>query len=119
MLQSSVQELVDWMYESTDDEDMTILLSTYLIGQGESTLEETADEAMTNWRREGEMNHYKHLIEETDRLGWDCLVEGKGSTKWIEYARDRLKETGNPMSPESWTKGLMDRLLSITHQQWV
>ena len=23
------------------------------------------------------------------------------------------------MSPETWTKGLMDRLLRITHQQWI
>ena len=101
MLQSSVQELVDWMYESTDDEDMTMLLSTYLMGQQESTLAETAEETMTNWRREGAVNNYEQLIEETDRLGWDCLVEGRVSKKWIEYARDRLKETGNPMSPES------------------
>ena len=26
MLQSSVQELLDWMYESTDDEEMTMVL---------------------------------------------------------------------------------------------
>ena len=59
--------------------------------QGESTLEETADARMTNWRREDGNNHYKQLIEETDRLGWDCLVEGRVSIKWIEYAKDRFK----------------------------
>ena len=74
MLQSSVQELVDWMYESTEDEEMTTIVSTYLMEQGESTLEETADEAWTTWCREDETDSYKNLIEETDRLGWDCLV---------------------------------------------
>ena len=100
MLQSSLQESVDWMYESTEDEEMTNVISTYLMEQGESTLEETADEVWTTWRREDETDSYKNLIEETDRLGWDCLIEGRVSTKWIDYARDRLKKTGNPMSPE-------------------
>ena len=80
---------------------------------------ETADDVWTSWRRADTTGEYTELIEETDRLGWDCLIEGRVSTKWIEYARKRLKETGNPMSPESWTKGLMDRLLKITHQQWI
>ena len=119
MLHSSVQELVDWMYESTEDEEMTEVMSTYLMEQGESTMEETADDVWASWRRADATGEYTNLIEETDRLGWDCLTEGRVSTKWIEYARKRLKETGNPMSPERWTKGLMDRLLKITHQQWI
>ena len=57
------------MYESTEDEEMTTVISTYLMEQGESTLEETADEAWTTWRREDETGTYKNLIEETDRLG--------------------------------------------------
>ena len=48
MLQSSVQELVDWMYDSTNDEEMTMVLSSYLMKQGESTLEEAADANMRN-----------------------------------------------------------------------
>ena len=82
-------------------------------------MEETADETWTSWRREDDTDNYRNLIEETDRLGWDCLLEGRVSTKWIEYARGRLEKTKNPMSPERWTKGLMDRLLKITHQQWI
>ena len=57
--------------------------------------------------------------EETDRLGWDCLVEKRVSSQWVEYAKDRLSKTGNPMSPEGWTKRLMDSLLKVTHQQWL
>ena len=35
MLHSSVKELVDWMYETTDDHDTEISMSKYLMSQGE------------------------------------------------------------------------------------
>ena len=60
MLQSSVQELVNWMFESTDDEEMTSAISTYLMIQGETTLGEAADATINNWRC-NENDQYKHL----------------------------------------------------------
>jgi len=60
MFQSSVQELVNWMFESTDDEEMTSAISTYLMIQGETTLGEAADATINNWRC-NENDQYKHL----------------------------------------------------------
>ena len=40
MLHSSVGELVDWVYETTDDYDMVRPLSKYLMAQGEITFED-------------------------------------------------------------------------------
>ena len=44
MLHSSVGELVDWVYETTDDYDMTMSLSQYLMAQGEITFEDAMPE---------------------------------------------------------------------------
>ena len=106
------------MYESTEDEEMTEVMSTYLMEQGESTMAETADDVWASWRRADATGEYTELIEETDRLGWDCLTEGRVSTKWIKYARKRLKETGNPMSPERWTTAGFAVRVSYTKNQF-
>ena len=39
-LHSSVRELVDWVYETSDDYDMAMSLSSYRMSQGELTFEE-------------------------------------------------------------------------------
>ena len=111
MLQSSVQELVDWMYESTDDEEMASAISDYLMHQGEITLGEVAD----NNIRAGPVRATNRRDGQT-RMGFS---EGRVSSQWVKYASDRLGENGNPMSPEGWTRKLMDKLLKTTHQQWI
>ena len=35
ILRSSVGELIDWMYETTDDYDMATSMSKYMMSQGE------------------------------------------------------------------------------------
>ena len=95
---------------------MPTVVSTYLMAQGELTFEETVHNvngALVESDVAGQ------LIHETDRLGWDCLLEGRVSAQWIAYAKYWLTQTSNPMSPEGWTRRLMDRLLRITHQQWI
>ena len=44
MLRSSVGELMDWVCDMTDDYDMEISLSKYLLSQGEIIFEETGYE---------------------------------------------------------------------------
>ena len=43
MLHSSVGELVDWVYDTTDDYDMAMSLSKYLMSQGEFTIEDVKE----------------------------------------------------------------------------
>ena len=62
-------------------------------------------------------NNCLQLARETDSLGWECLLEGRVSQQWLSLARADLSETSNPMSPESWTRCFIDRLLQVTHQQ--
>ena len=46
-------------------------------------------------------------------------MEGNVSQQWILFATTGLKNTGNPMSPEGWTRRFMDKLIQTTHQQWI
>ena len=116
MLRSSVGELVYWMYQMTDDYDMATSMSKYLMSQGELIFGEDRCEPSS---APDESCDWTQLVNEIDSLGWDCLLEGKVSKQWISFAREGLKRTGNPMSPEGWTTRFIDKLIQITHQQWI
>jgi hypothetical protein len=116
MLHSSVGELVNWVYETTDDYDMAMSLSRYLMSQGDLTFQDAGPDSSSATE-----DHcvWTQLVKETDGLGWDCLLEGKVSKQWILFARTSLERTGNPMSPEGWTRRFINKLIQITHQQWI
>lgn len=116
MFRSSIQDLVEWMYDTTEDDDMTELVSTYLMSQGKATFGDTANSIR---RTVAESENTKQLVQETDNLGWDCLLEGRVSTKWVNYAKSRLSASGNPMSPEGWMRRFIDKLMKVTLQQWI
>ena len=108
MLHSSVGELVDWVYETMDDYDMTMSLSKYLMSQGELTLEEARYEPSSAPK---DSCDWTQLVKETVSLGWDCLLEGRVSKQWILFARSGLKIIGNSMSLEGWPRRFIDKLI--------
>ena len=59
------------------------------------------------------------MVKEIDGLGWDCVLEGKVSKQWILFARTRRERTGTPMSREGQHRRFIDKLIQITHQQWI
>ena len=104
------------MYETADDYAIATSMSKYLMSQGERIFGEDGSKPSSAPDESGD---WTQRIEATTGLGWDCLLEGKLSTQWISFARAGLKRTGNPMSPEGWTSCFIDKLIRITHQQWI
>ena len=74
MLHNSVRELVDWVYETTNDYEMATSLSRYLMAQGELTFEDAVPESNNVLK---DPHAWTQLVKETASLGWDCLLEGK------------------------------------------
>ena len=68
------------MYETTDDYGMEMSLSKYLMAQGEITFEDAMPEIDCVL---DDPYAWTQLVKETDRLGWDCFLEGKVSQQWI------------------------------------
>ena len=54
-----------------------------------------------------------------DRLGWDNLVEGRIPTIYVEHRRMHLASIKTTMTAKRWAKGLITRLLQMTHKQWL
>ena len=114
ILRSSVGELIDWIYTTTDDYAMATSMSKYLMSQGELAFGQDICEPGSAPDKPSEGTQ---LFEESNNLGWYCLLEGKVSTQWISLARIGLKRTANPMSLEGWIRRFIDKLFWITHQQ--
>ena len=83
ILRHSVKEIVDWMEETTNNSEMTYALSCYLISLGEITFKEASRKMCCE-----EQEKWSSLINDTNKLKWGCLLEGRLSKLWIEFAKD-------------------------------
>ena len=54
-----------------------------------------------------------------DWLGWDCFLEGRLCALWVEHRARHIKRANLTRSADFWARGLMQRLLQMTHAQWV
>ena len=117
MLRSLVDELVDWMYDTIANYNVSMALSSYLMAQRERKFKEDLGEFDSTLG--DPRNKCLQLASETASLWWNFLLEGRVSQQWLSLASADLSETSNPMSPESWTRCFIDRLLQVTHQQQI
>lgn len=53
-----------------------------------------------------------------DTIGWQNFLEGKISTDWRLLQEEYYINTGSSRLSEFWAKGLVKRLLELTHSQW-
>ena len=59
------------------------------------------------------------LVHTTDRLGWDCLLEGRISRAWTPVVSQILATNGSQLLADSWGKQFITKLLNIVHKQWI
>ena len=77
MMRSLVKELVDCVYDTTDNYNVVMALSFYLMAQREHTFEQYLGELDSMLG--DPKNNCLQLASETDSLWWDCLLEGRVS----------------------------------------
>jgi hypothetical protein len=53
----------------------------------------------------------------SNRLHWDCFLEGCIAREWIVFVTPLLQ--GTRIRPVMWGKTLITKLLNITHKQWL
>ena len=54
-----------------------------------------------------------------DRLGWDSFLEGRVCALWVECRSAHIRSEKQLRSADLWARGLLRRLLQITHEQWI
>ena len=65
--------------------------------------------------------HYRYLlfIKYQDILGWQNFVEGRFLRYMVQLQREYLADRETWLTAESWSRGLIERVLRITHRQWL
>ena len=105
----SVQDLVQWLRDQQTSGDIIYLFQAYLLARGTRT--------MTSLLRPGSKLGVKANYH--DRLGWDSFLEGQVCALWVECRSAHIRSEKKIRSADFLARGLMRRLLQITHEQWI
>ena len=54
-----------------------------------------------------------------DAIGWRNMMEGQVSTHFHRIQRSHLSTAQSKLNSDDWMKGLINRLLHISHSQWL
>ena len=110
MLEYTVDEMATWMSSTKVDQHLQSMITSYLLAQNTKTMLECL---------RGHLSTLRALAEVHDRLGWDNFVEGRISTLFLEAVRPALEGRRSQLMPKRWCHTLMNRLLQLTHKQWL
>jgi hypothetical protein len=109
VMEDSVKELGKWMICEQTDDELTKLLCSYINRHGESTMTSLLSTPRSK---------YKAAATLHDMLGWSNFMEGRISVMWVEHRKEDIQRRNLRRGWDSWARGLMRRLLEMTHQQW-
>ena len=119
LLKDSINQIATWMDDNNTEPHLADMIKSYMAGGGK--------EPMVNIARRMHRDlpaHYADCRLERmaliqDRLGWDNLVEGRIPMIYVEHQRMHLASIKTTMTAKRWAKGLITRLLQMTHKQWL
>jgi hypothetical protein len=111
MYHASVREVTDWMEEHHTDPVIIELVSAYLGGRGEIKMSSLIDAELPE--------RYRLLCKYQDYLGWQNMIEGRFLTYYLVLQREFLEGRDTYITAETWARGFMERLIRITHRQWL
>ena len=109
MFAESVRELGDWLRTQRTGQELTQLITSYLLARGCKTLHSLLPPN----------SPFTLLARFHDRLGWDNFLEGRICSLWVELRHHEIESDNLRTSAEFWARGLIRQLVQITHRQWV
>ncbi len=59
------------------------------------------------------------VARESDRLGWDSLLEGRITSLWLSLVCPMLHKSSHSLLPPSGGPQLINKLHNIVHKQWI
>jgi hypothetical protein len=107
----SVKELKKWLECEQTDPSVTHQICTYLNHYGDKKMLSLLPNRST-------YSKYKAAILLHDALGWTNFYRRAQSVMWVELRREDIRVRKLQRNEDSWARGLMRRLLQMTHQQW-
>ena len=110
----SIGDLESWLRDAGTDVIIADLIVRYLKGMGRISMTDILH------RYHDGNQAYLQLAIYHDKLGWDNFVEGRILVVYVDMMRYHyFVHPSRYKNAEWWAKGLMRRLLGITHRQWL
>ena len=109
MFNETVQTLIQWMDSKNSYPPLTQSIESYLHLRGKKRMTSICADLPT----------LSTFARDHDRLGWDSLLMGRISTTLIDVQQNYLRQTQSHLSISSWACQFTQRILAITHQQWL
>jgi hypothetical protein len=110
MFRILLKELSSWLIEMLGKHSVAATIKTYLLSQGEVLMADCIH---------GTSRDLIEAAAETDRLGWDSLLEGTISKQWLVVASSFLRRSNKFLLLPSWSHQLINKLHNIVHKQWI
>ena len=110
MFKEHVRKIEEWMEDHYTDPKLQGIVVGYLQGRGRAKLAQLA---------KGYERRYQRLAQAQDRIGWRHFTEGKMAENFREIQKRYLSQEDTQLTADSWMKGLVSKLLEMTHAQWI
>lgn len=111
VLDRSIDLLDDYLIHSKTNRELRYCLIDFACGQGQVTMWEIVRGKGPAWQR---------LAISQDKIGWRRFMEGMISKKILNVHYSTSFESEDDMpSPTKWAKGLVVKLMEVTHGQWL
>ncbi len=112
LFRENVASLVDWMHEhNRTDAELAYWIEKYLVFCGTRTLAHLV--------RDQGSNQIKDAVASQDEIGWVEFPHGKVSVAIAEIQETHCKVSDCRMMGDDWMKHFIERLLRISHSQWL
>jgi hypothetical protein len=93
MFRTSVGELSTWLQYSLGKQTVSATVVQYLLSCREEQMSDCVHGT-------GSLLHFVASV--SDRLGWDCMLEGGISIQWLQLVAPLLQRTGCRVLPQAW-----------------
>ena len=109
MFQQTVDDLQSWMEHAHSDQRLVQVVIEYVRGRGKKQMKRICHNIPALHK----------MAKEVDQLGWDNMVEGRISRELVSLQQHYLQSKAPRYNIRTWTKTFIEKLLHITHQQWL
>lgn len=114
LLIDSINDLQEWMDGHCTHPCIQKWLPLFISLQGSTLFVDMVHSQ--GWRMSQQMRRVGNSL---DRIGWRNVLEGKVSKEFLQMQKEHLLKTQLFLTIDSWTRDFLDKLLSLTHTQWI
>ena len=97
LFMDSVSKVEHWIRKNTTEPGLRRMLVSYLKERGKIQTSDLLPSSMQGWSHQM-MNRYAKIAKIQDRLGWDCLMEGRIPSILVQHQHEHTKSTQNQMT---------------------